>query len=113
MRCHRPPISQRPATADTADSDRLFIPWAAIRRAPDSCDWSVVHNDMPGKWRNLPYAGPVYVYTMRDRNSQSREPDDTLGIFRSDGTAKPAERVVTSYLGMRGSRPAGASPAPR
>lgn len=70
-------------------------------------------DDMLGKWRNLPYAGPVYVYTMRDRNSQSRAPDDTLGIFRSDGTAKPAERVVTSYFGMRGSRLDGSSPAPR
>jgi polysaccharide biosynthesis protein PslG len=69
--------------------------------------------DMLGKWRDLPYAGPVYVYTMRDRNSQSREPDDTLGIFRSDGTAKPAERVVTSYFSMRGSHLEGASPAPR
>jgi polysaccharide biosynthesis protein PslG len=71
-------------------------------------------DDMLGKWRNLPFTGPVYVYTMRDRNSASREPDDTLGIFRSDGTPKPAERVVTSYLGMRGFPAAdGFSPAPR
>ena len=71
-------------------------------------------DDMLAKWRTLPYTGPVYVYTMRDRNSESREPDDTLGIFRSDGTAKPAERVVTSYVGMRGIPSAeGSTPAPR
>ncbi|GAB7071610.1 cellulase family glycosylhydrolase [Mycobacterium hodleri] len=57
-------------------------------------------DDMLGTWRSLSYAGPVYVYTMRDRNSDSREPDDTLGIFRSDGTPKAAQSVVTSYLGM-------------
>jgi len=69
-------------------------------------------DDMLGKWRTLSFTGPVYVYTMRDRNSSSRDADDTLGIFRSDGTAKPAERVVTSYLGMR-ERGEGPSPAPR
>jgi hypothetical protein len=70
-------------------------------------------DDMLGKWRNLPYAGPVYVYTMRDRNSLSGTADDTLGIYRSDGTAKPAERVVTSYLGMGGFPLEKASSAPR
>lgn len=70
-------------------------------------------DDMLGKWRTLPYAGPVYVYTMRDRNSQSAIADDTLGIFRSDGTPKPAEDVVTSYFGMRGLPPQETSSAPR
>lgn len=70
-------------------------------------------DDMLGKWQTLPHAGPVYVYTMRDRNSQSGIADDTLGIFRSDGTPKPAEAVVTSYLGKRGLPPQEASSAPR
>lgn len=70
-------------------------------------------DDMLGKWRNLPYTGPVYVYTMRDRNSLSRAAEDTLGIYRSDGTAKPAERVLSSYLGMRGLPLEKASSAPR
>ena len=51
-------------------------------------------SDMLRKWQTLPYAGPVYVYTMRDRNSQSKDPDDTLGLYRSDGTAKPASTVL-------------------
>jgi hypothetical protein len=41
-----------------------------------------------------PYAGPVYVHTMRDRNAQSKDPDDTLGRYRPDGTAKPASAVL-------------------
>jgi putative intracellular protease/amidase len=54
--------------------------------------------DMLGKWRTIPYAGPLYVYTMRDRNSLSRDPEDTLGIYRSDGTAKPAADVIGSRV---------------
>jgi polysaccharide biosynthesis protein PslG len=50
-------------------------------------------SDMLRRWQTLPFAGPVYVYTMRDRNSKSKDPEDTLGLYRSDGTAKPASTV--------------------
>lgn len=69
--------------------------------------------DMLSKWRTIPYAGPVYVYTMRDRNSMSTAVEDTLGIYRSDGTAKPVERVLTSHLGAQGLPIEKASSAPR
>jgi hypothetical protein len=51
-------------------------------------------SDMLRKWQTLPYAGPVYVHGMRDRNSQSKDPEDTLGLYRSDGTVKPASPVL-------------------
>lgn len=69
--------------------------------------------DMLSKWSKLPYAGPVYVYTVRDRNSLSTQPEDTLGIYRSDGTPKPAERVVAARLGGQGFPIEKASSAPR
>jgi hypothetical protein len=59
-------------------------------------------DDMLGKWRLLPYAGPVYVYTMRDRDSASSHGDDTLGLYRSDGTAKPGLQVFTSHIANHG-----------
>jgi hypothetical protein len=70
-------------------------------------------DDMLSKWRTIPYAGPVYVYTMRDRNSGSTAVEDTLGIYRSDGTAKPSARVVTAHLGGPGLPIEKASSAPR
>jgi hypothetical protein len=54
--------------------------------------------DMMTTWRTIPYAGPLYVYTMRDRNSLSGDPEDTLGIYRSDGTPKPAVGVIGSRV---------------
>jgi len=55
--------------------------------------------DMLSNWRRLPWAGPVYLYTMRDRDSSSRKAEDTLGLFRADGTAKAAFEVVVAALG--------------
>ena len=59
-------------------------------------------DDMLGKWRLLPYAGPVYVYTMRDRDSASTQADDTFGMYRSDGSAKPALAVIASHAANHG-----------
>ena len=75
--------------------------WATEYGEPSSvageADQAEYLDDMLGKWRLLPYAGPVYVYTMRDRDSASPLADDTLGMYRSDGTAKPALRVIASH----------------
>jgi hypothetical protein len=45
-------------------------------------------------WRSLPYAGPAFIYTLRDRNTGSGSDADTLGVYRSDWTPKPAQQVV-------------------
>lgn len=52
--------------------------------------------DMLTKWQELPYVGPMYVYTTRDRNSGGVNPEDTLGIYRTDWTAKPVQAVVAN-----------------
>ena len=54
-------------------------------------------DDLLTAWRKVPYAGPVYLYTMRDRNSRSRNVEDTLGAFRSDGTEKPVVEVIRRH----------------
>jgi hypothetical protein len=50
--------------------------------------------DMLTKWRTLPYAGPAFIYTTRDRNTGSPSDADTLGVYRTDWTPKPAQRAV-------------------
>ena len=52
--------------------------------------------DMITTWRTLPFAGPVFIYTTRDRNTGSSTDADTLGVYRSDWTPKPAQQVVAS-----------------
>jgi hypothetical protein len=54
--------------------------------------------DMLTKWRTLPYAGPVFVYTTRDRNTGSSNPEDTFGIYRTDWTPKPAQQTIQSIV---------------
>jgi hypothetical protein len=54
-------------------------------------------DDLLTAWRKLPYGGPVYLYTMRDRNTRSWDVEDTLGAFRSDGTSKPVVEVIEAH----------------
>jgi polysaccharide biosynthesis protein PslG len=50
--------------------------------------------DMYTKWQELPYAGPLLIYTTRDRDSESTNPDDTFGVFKTDWTPKLAEQAL-------------------
>jgi hypothetical protein len=52
--------------------------------------------DFLTKWRTLPGAGPAYIYTTRDRNTGSGNPEDTYGIYRTDWTPKPAQAAVAA-----------------
>jgi polysaccharide biosynthesis protein PslG len=45
-------------------------------------------------WRTLPGADPAFVYTTRDRNTGSSNPQDTYGVYRTDWTPKPAADAV-------------------
>ncbi|MGX9788952.1 cellulase family glycosylhydrolase [Mycobacterium sp. MMS18-G62] len=47
-------------------------------------------------WRSLPYTGPAFIYTLRDRNTGSGSDQDTLGVYRTDWTPKPAVDVIRS-----------------
>jgi len=50
--------------------------------------------DMLTKWQELPYAGPMYIYTTRDRSTGSVASDDTFGIYRQNWTPKTVQQVV-------------------
>src|SRR5262249_3295612 len=50
--------------------------------------------DMYTKWQELPYAGPLLLYTTRDRLTGSTKAEDTLGLFRSNWSAKPAQQAL-------------------
>jgi hypothetical protein len=47
-------------------------------------------------WRGLPGAGPAFIYTTRDRNTGSADPQDRYGVYRTDWTPKPAADVMKS-----------------
>jgi len=48
-------------------------------------------------WSQIPYAGPSFIYTTIDINSASSDPNQTLGVVRSDGTWKPAAYVIQQW----------------
>jgi polysaccharide biosynthesis protein PslG len=52
--------------------------------------------DFITSWRTLPGAGPAFIYTTRDRNTGSSNPQDTYGVYRTDWTPKPAADVIKS-----------------
>jgi hypothetical protein len=94
------PLSQlnrmRQLMVDNGDGGKKI--WATEYGEPTSAvseqEQAEYLRDFLTTWRTLPAAGPVFVYTLRDRNSASSNPDDTLGVYRSDWTPKPAARVV-------------------
>jgi hypothetical protein len=94
------PISQMSAIRElmvaNGDADKKI--WATEYGEPSSVagetGQAAYLDDMLRRWRTIAYAGPVFVYTVRDRDSRSADPDDTLGIYQSDGTVKPATQVI-------------------
>jgi hypothetical protein len=50
--------------------------------------------DMYTKWQEMPYTGPLLIYTTRDRNTSSTKPDDTFGVYKSDWTPKQAQQAL-------------------
>lgn len=50
--------------------------------------------DMYTKWQEMPYTGPLMIYTTRDRNTASTKPDDTFGVFESNWTPKLAQQAL-------------------
>ena len=48
-------------------------------------------------WRALTYTGPLFIYTTRDRNTGSTSDQDTLGVFQTNWTPKPAANVIAQW----------------
>ncbi|WP_167103694.1 LGFP repeat-containing protein [Mycobacterium sp. DL592] len=62
--------------------------------AVDENTQSSMINDVVTKWQELPYTGPVMIYTTRDKSTGSSDPEDTFGVFRSDWAPKIAQQVL-------------------
>lgn len=50
--------------------------------------------DLLTKWQELPYAGPMFIYTTRDRRTGSLGAEETCGIYRTDWTPKTVQQTV-------------------
>jgi hypothetical protein len=50
--------------------------------------------EMWTKWQEMPYTGPLYLYTTRDRKTGSTSDQDTFGLLRTDWTPKPAQQAL-------------------
>lgn len=48
-------------------------------------------------WSSFDYTGPMFIYTTRDRNTSSTSDQDTLGVFQTDWTPKPAANVIAQW----------------
>ena len=99
------PINQltqmRQLMVDNGDSGKKI--WATEYGEPtsstDEAGQADYVGDMINKWRTLPYAGPVFIYTTRDRNSGSSNAEDTFGAYRTDWTPKPVAQTIRSSVG--------------
>ncbi|WP_243747775.1 cellulase family glycosylhydrolase [Mycolicibacterium sp. CBMA 226] len=57
---------------------------------------SFISNFM-NSWSSFNYTGPMFIYTTRDRNTGSTSDQDTLGVFQTDWTPKPAANVIAQW----------------
>ncbi|BBZ30970.1 hypothetical protein MMAD_52650 [Mycolicibacterium madagascariense] len=97
------PLSQydgmRQAMVGNGDGGKKI--WATEYGEPtssvDEATQAAYITDFLTKWRTLPGAGPAYIYTTRDRNTGSGNDLDTLGIYRTDWTPKPAVDAVRAF----------------
>ncbi|WP_072806226.1 cellulase family glycosylhydrolase [Rhodococcoides yunnanense] len=76
--------------------------WATEYGVPTSVVSEAQQNDMIThlitKWQELPFAGPIYLYQLRDQQTGSADPEMTFGLMRTDWSAKPALWGVMSLL---------------
>ncbi|MDT7765398.1 MAG: polysaccharide biosynthesis protein PslG [Mycobacterium sp.] len=82
----------------TANGDDGKKIWATEYGQPASSGGAANENafiaDMLVKWQELPYTGPMFIYTTRDRKTGSSSAQDTFGIFQTDWTPKAAQQTV-------------------
>ena len=91
-------IQMRLIMVANGDGDQRI--WSTEYGQPASSGGEAQQNayvtDILTKWQELPYVGPMFIYTTRDRNTGGLTPEDTLGIYRTDWTAKPVQAVVSN-----------------
>jgi hypothetical protein len=82
-------------TANGDDGKRI---WATEYGQPASSGGEATENDYIAdillKWQELPYTGPMFINTTRDRQTGSTSAQSALGIYRTDWTPKMAQQTV-------------------
>jgi polysaccharide biosynthesis protein PslG len=82
-------------TANGDDAKRI---WSTEYGQPSSTGGEAKQNeyiaDILLKWQELPYTGPMFIYTTRDRSSGTNSTAATLGIYRTNWTPKAAQQSV-------------------
>jgi polysaccharide biosynthesis protein PslG len=89
-------IGMRQAMVANGDSAKKI--WCTEYGQPTSkvteADQGAFIKDILLKWQEMPYTGPLLIYTTRDRATGSTDAQDTFGVYRTDWTAKPAQQVI-------------------
>jgi hypothetical protein len=89
-------LGMRQAMVTNGDSAKKI--WGTEYGEPTAkvseADQAAYIKDILLKWQELPYTGPILVYTTKDRATGSTDAQDTFGVYRSDWTAKPAQQVM-------------------
>ena len=67
-------------------------------------------DDFMDTWSVHEGTGPMFIYSLVDRNSASTEVEDTWGLFRDDYTPKQAAAVVQAWIEENGPIPSDSLP---
>lgn len=62
-------------------------------------------DDFMDTWSEHEGTGPMFIYSLVDRNSASTDVEDTWGLFRDDYTPKQAAAVVQAWIAENGPAP--------
>lgn len=89
-------IQMRQVMVANGDSAKKI--WGTEYGQPTSkvseADQAAFIKDILTTWQELPYAGPLLIYSTRDRQTGSADVQDTFGVYRTDWTPKPAQQIM-------------------
>jgi hypothetical protein len=89
------------------DGDKLI--WSTEYGVPttpqDEQTQAAFISDYLNAWSQIDYAGPSFIYTTRDRDTEGTGPEDTLGVLREDFTWKPAAYVIQQWTATHPQEP--------
>ena len=84
-----------------ANGDEEKLIWATEYGEPtsvvDEATQAAFISDYLNTWSDFEYTGPSFIYTTRDRDTDSTVVDDTLGVLRDDFTWKQAAYVIQQW----------------
>ncbi|WP_235632028.1 cellulase family glycosylhydrolase [Mycolicibacterium rutilum] len=97
------PITQletmRELMVTNGDGDKLI--WTSEYGEPtsvvDEGTQAAFIQDYLNTWSQYDYTGPSFIYTTRDRDTESTGVEETLGVLRDDWSWKPAAYVIQQW----------------